>query len=84
MSDGVAVESLATESETKAGGTPAPRRPKLFAFRGRLDRRLELSIAIGTSALLIIVYMTAPPLSVVATMRQSSVRSSRKSPESAL
>ncbi len=32
------------------------RQPKLFAFRGKLERRVELSIAIGASALVLIVW----------------------------
>ncbi|WP_421758949.1 ABC transporter permease [Devosia sp.] len=31
-------------------------RPRLFAFRGKLDRRVQMSIAIGTSALVLLIW----------------------------
>ncbi|MDR3471370.1 MAG: ABC transporter permease [Devosia sp.] len=58
MSDGLVVtgtpkHDVARDPEAPVSGE---RRPKLFAFRGRLDRRLDISIAIGASALLILIW----------------------------
>jgi NitT/TauT family transport system permease protein len=58
VTDGVAVPDTRIEAaETREAGVGAsPPRRRLFAFRGKLDRRLELAIAIGISALVLIVW----------------------------
>ena len=56
-------EVAAPRASAQPTGTPArveapasPVRRRLFAFRGTLDRRVELGIAIGTSALVLIAW----------------------------
>jgi NitT/TauT family transport system permease protein len=58
VTDGLAVPGAGEKSVGKSPEAPAAgdRRPRLFAFRGRLDRRLDVSIAVGASALLILVW----------------------------
>jgi NitT/TauT family transport system permease protein len=58
VTDGLAVPGAGDKSVEKGPEAPAAgdRRPRLFAFRGRLDRRLDVSIAVGASALLILVW----------------------------
>lgn len=47
---------MSSDEPPPGSKAPAAPRARLFAFRGKLDRRIELAIAIGTSALVLIVW----------------------------
>lgn len=60
MADGLAVRDTRMRSGKRPmaplKATASATKPRLFAFRGKLDRRLELSIAIGASALVLLIW----------------------------
>ena len=70
MIGSIAMERVQADPHSKVGTHDAepqhtPRRQGLFAFRGKLDRRLERSIAVGASAALILLWELVADVGVI-------------------